>query len=260
MDYLISRMLHTLGLSSSAFALSLLLLSSSSSSSPSSPSPPPLFTTHDNSGNSAKTTTTTTTTGTCRGTRRGMRSRDEVKGGVADVGAAMVAAAARYVVVVAGALQKQMRCCCFMTAVVDNQLHKFETDPEIRQLVGPASISFAGLPHAPPVERRAALLQHCTEHRPHLPITFTHFGYNSDFSLSSCTVGQDEVTFESRFILNGVCVILRGTLSRETMSGTSTLQFDEENAAEEEHRRQQAMQRYGARIQAIRRRFNLPQT
>ncbi|VDN29917.1 unnamed protein product [Gongylonema pulchrum] len=125
MDYLISRMLHTLGLSSSAFALSLLLLSSSSSSSsPSSPSPPPLFTTHNNSGNSAKTTTTT---GTCRGTRRGMRSRDEVKGGVADVGAAMVAAAARYVVVVAGALQKQMRCCCFMTAVVDNQLHKFGT-------------------------------------------------------------------------------------------------------------------------------------
>lgn len=69
-----------------------------------------------------------------------------------------------------------------------------------------------------------------------------------------------QVSFESRFILNGVCVILRGALSRETMTGSSTLQFDEENAAAEEQRRQQAVQHYGDRIQAIRRRFNLPQS
>uniref|UniRef100_A0A0R3RNN6 Protein big brother n=1 Tax=Elaeophora elaphi TaxID=1147741 RepID=A0A0R3RNN6_9BILA len=149
-----------------------------------------------------------------------------------------------------------------------------ETDPEIRQLVGPSQIAFAGLPHAPPVERRNALLQSCTDRQqPRLAIvsfffflflslfqTFTQFGYNSDFPLSSCTVGQEEITFESRFILNGVCVILRGILSRELMTGSSTLQFDEEKAAEDELRRQQAMQQYGDRINAIRQRFNLPQS
>ncbi|MCP9264411.1 Protein big brother [Dirofilaria immitis] len=170
-----------------------------------------------------------------------------------------IVAAARYAVMVAADVQQQMRCC--MPAVVDNQLQKFETDPEIRQLVGPSQIAFAGLPHAPPMERRNALLQSCTDRQqPHLPITFTQFGYNSDFPLSSCTVGQEEITFESRFILNGVCVILRGMLNREMMTGSSTLQFDEEKAAEQEIRRQQAMQQYGDRIQAIRQRFNLPQS
>uniref|UniRef100_A0A1I7VN52 Uncharacterized protein n=1 Tax=Loa loa TaxID=7209 RepID=A0A1I7VN52_LOALO len=163
-----------------------------------------------------------------------------------------IVAAARYAVMVAAVVQ-QMRCC--MTAVVNNQLQKFETDPEIRQLIGPSQIAFAGLPHAPPVERRNALLQSCTDRQqPRLLITFTQFGYNSDFPLSSCTVGQEEITFESRFILNGVCVILRGILNRELMTGSSTLQFDEEKAAEEELRRQQAMQQYGDRIQAIRQR------
>lgn len=69
-----------------------------------------------------------------------------------------------------------------------------------------------------------------------------------------------QITFESRFILNGVCVILRGILNRELMTGSSTLQFDEEKAAEEELRRQRAMQQYGDRIHAIRQRFNLPQS
>ncbi|VDM93483.1 unnamed protein product, partial [Onchocerca ochengi] len=90
--------------------------------------------------------------------------------------------------------------------------------------------------------------------------TFTEFGYTSNFSLSSCTVGREEITFESRFILNGVCVILRGILNREMMTGSGTLEFDEEKAAEEELRRQQAMQQYGNRIQAIQRRFNLPRS
>ncbi|VDO83601.1 unnamed protein product [Onchocerca flexuosa] len=44
------------------------------------------------------------------------------------------------------------------------------------------------------------------------------------------------------------------------MTGSGTLEFDEEKAAEEELRRQQAMQRYGNRIQAIQRRFNLPRS
>lgn len=54
--------------------------------------------------------------------------------------------------------------------------------------------------------------------------------------------------------------MLRGVLNRELMIGSSTLQFDEEKAAEEELRRQQAMQQYGDRIHAIRQRFNLPQS
>lgn len=72
----------------------------------------------------------------------------------------------------------------------------------------------------------------------------------------NCTL---QITFESRFILNGVCVILRGILNCELMTGSSTLHFDEERAAEEELHRQQAMRQYGDRIQAIRQRFNLPQ-
>ncbi|KAK6105549.1 Core binding factor beta subunit family protein [Brugia pahangi] len=194
------------------------------------------------------------------GYRRRHDSADDNSGsmGGALISPAIVAAA-RYAVMVAAAIRQQMRCC--MPAVVDNQLQKFENDPEIRQLVGPSQIAFSGLPHAPPVERRNALLQSCTDQQqPRLPITFTQFGYNSDFPLSSCTIGQEEITFESRFILNGVCVILRGILNRELMTGSSTLQFDEQKAAEEELHRQQAMQQYGDRIQAIRQRFNLPQS
>ncbi|VDN01107.1 unnamed protein product [Thelazia callipaeda] len=182
---------------------------------------------------------------------------DRFLGGVATPAA--IVAATRNAVMVAAAFAQQMRCC--MPAVVDNQLRKFETDPEIRQLIGPTEISFAGLPHAPPVERRNSLLQGCADRlQPHLPLTFTQFGYNSDFALSSCTISQEEITFESRFILNGVCVILRGILNRESMTGSSTLRFDQESATEEEQRRQQAMQQYGDRIQAIRQRFNLPQS
>ncbi|VDK89564.1 unnamed protein product [Onchocerca ochengi] len=80
-----------------------------------------------------------------------------------------IVAAARYAVMVAADVQQQMRCC--MPTVVDNQLEKFETDPEIRQLVGPSQIAFAGLPHAPVMERRNALLQSCIDRQqPRLPI------------------------------------------------------------------------------------------
>uniref|UniRef100_A0A915BN03 Uncharacterized protein n=1 Tax=Parascaris univalens TaxID=6257 RepID=A0A915BN03_PARUN len=87
--------------------------------------------------------------------------------------------------------------------------------------------------------------------------TFTQYGYNSDFKLSACNIGPHEVTFESRFILNGVCVLLRGSLNRETLVGSSTLQFDAETAAIEDIRRREILAQHGDRIRNIQRRFNL---
>ncbi|VDN50833.1 unnamed protein product [Dracunculus medinensis] len=145
-----------------------------------------------------------------------------------------------------------------MPSVVEDQQRRFEADPEIRQLIGPTQIAYAGFLHAPQAERSTSLLQSCSDRqRPHIPLTFTQFGYNSDFVLSSCTVGQNEITFESRFILNGVCVLLRGSLNRETLVGTSTLNYDAENAEIEERKRQEVIANYGERIRAIQRRFNL---
>uniref|UniRef100_F1LBN2 Protein big brother n=1 Tax=Ascaris suum TaxID=6253 RepID=F1LBN2_ASCSU len=154
------------------------------------------------------------------------------------------------------AVGKGMRWC--MPAVVENQQQKFEMDPEIRQLIGPTQIAYAGCLHAPIAERRNTFMQNCSEREQrHIPITFTQYGYNSDFKLSACSIGQHEVTFESRFILNGVCVLLRGNLNRETLVGSSTLQFDAETAAIEDIRRREILAQHGDRIRNIQRRFNL---
>uniref|UniRef100_A0A0M3K256 STX18 protein n=1 Tax=Anisakis simplex TaxID=6269 RepID=A0A0M3K256_ANISI len=57
--------------------------------------------------------------------------------------------------------------------------------------------------------------------------------------------------------LNGVCVLLRGTLNRSTLTGSSTLHFDAESAAIEDVRRREILSQYGDRIRTIQRRFNL---
>uniref|UniRef100_A0A0M3IQC9 Uncharacterized protein n=1 Tax=Ascaris lumbricoides TaxID=6252 RepID=A0A0M3IQC9_ASCLU len=68
-------------------------------------------------------------------------------------------------------------------------------DPEIRQLIGPTQIAYAGCLHAPIAERRNTFMQNCSEREQrHIPITFTQYGYNSDFKLSACSIGQHEVS------------------------------------------------------------------
>lgn len=52
-------------------------------------------------------------------------------------------------------------------------------------------------------------------------------------------------------------MLLRGSLNRETLVGTSTLNYDAENAEIEERKRQEVIANYGERIRAIQRRFNL---
>uniref|UniRef100_A0A0N5AUL7 Pepsin-I3 domain-containing protein n=1 Tax=Syphacia muris TaxID=451379 RepID=A0A0N5AUL7_9BILA len=134
-----------------------------------------------------------------------------------------------------------------------------ETDVEINQLKGPTSIAYSGCPHAPKAERCETLLQGCSDRqRPHLPLTFTQYGYCSDFVLSRHALTLDEIIFESRFILNGVCVILNGTINKESLIGTATLDFDKASAALEEKRKRELKDHYGERIRALQQKFNLP--
>ncbi|KHN88374.1 hypothetical protein Tcan_06196 [Toxocara canis] len=94
------------------------------------------------------------------------------------------------------AVGKGMRWC--MPAVVENQQQKFEMDPEIRQLVGPTQIAYAGCLHAPMPERCSMLIENCSEREQrHIPIIYEKY-YRTGISPKN-VINERKGDHEGRF-------------------------------------------------------------
>ncbi|KAI6222801.1 hypothetical protein M3Y95_00932200 [Aphelenchoides besseyi] len=128
-----------------------------------------------------------------------------------------------------------------MPRVVENQLEMFRNDPLISQLAQGTPIRYAGCLHGKENERRQNFAQHCANRK--LPITLPNHGVNFDLLLINVRDQNNEIAFESEFIFNGVCVRLKGRLSRATLTGQAHLEFNAERAAEEEQRQRIPAQR-----------------
>ncbi len=85
--------------------------------------------------------------------------------------------------------------------------------------------------------------------------TYPDSGIQLDLVLTRSSIEGDVVTIDSRFILNGVCVIWHGAISRVNLEGTGILQLDAEKASEEEERMRDEQRRAGQRLHGLLRQF-----
>lgn len=87
---------------------------------------------------------------------------------------------------------------CFVVAKINSfflSLFIFiEMDPEIRQLIGPTQIAYAGCLHAPIAERRNTFMQNCSEREQrHIPIVSLNKNRHL-FLLDLCTIHYQVMT------------------------------------------------------------------
>ncbi|KAI6240014.1 hypothetical protein M3Y99_00516200 [Aphelenchoides fujianensis] len=138
-----------------------------------------------------------------------------------------------------------------MPRVVENQMEIFRTDPLFSQLAQGTPIRYAGCLHGKDHERRQHFAQQCANRK--LQITLPNHGVNFDLALQKVHEhANNELSFESELIFNGVCIRLSGRLNRASLVGQARVEFNAERAAAEEDARQRGERAHAQRIAELR--------
>ncbi|XP_076063750.1 protein big brother-like [Oratosquilla oratoria] len=161
-----------------------------------------------------------------------------------------------------------------MPRVVPDQKSKFESDELFRRLARESEVRFTGFRDRPLEERRQRFQGGVREG--HTEIAFMTNGTNINLIFSPNGTGFNnnikEVDFEkepgkvhlrSPFIMNGVCVRWKGWLDLERLDGVGCLEFDEDNAMEEDRTLREEIEKYKARLREFeekQRSFRVPTT
>ncbi|XP_068233904.1 protein big brother-like [Palaemon carinicauda] len=159
-----------------------------------------------------------------------------------------------------------------MPRVVPDQKGKFESDELFRRLARETEVRYTGYRDRPLEERRQRFQAGIREG--HAEMAFMTNGTNMHLQLSPTGFSNNykEVDFDkepgkvhlrSPFIMNGVCVRWRGYVDLERLDGVGCLEFDEENAAEEDRVLREEIEKYKARLREFeekQRAFRVPTT
>lgn len=133
-----------------------------------------------------------------------------------------------------------------MPRVVQDQSHKFETDELFRKLSEDTEIKVTSYRDKPQEERTQRFVNDCKEG--HACVAFLHTGVNLMLQFYPPSGPTDKVTKEyvdfdkdpskvvmkSRFIMNGVCVQLKGWVDLKRLDGIARLEFDYDLAEQED--------------------------
>ncbi|KAE9549875.1 hypothetical protein FO519_006904 [Halicephalobus sp. NKZ332] len=136
---------------------------------------------------------------------------------------------------------------CMMYA--ENQSETFRTDPVLVQLSQPIVINFSGCLHGKEAERKQNFTQCCQDRK--LPVTVPSNGVNLDLILKKVDNDGNDVVFESDLVFNGVCVLWKGKINKQTLTGTGYLEFDSSRAEKEGKTAAEKLKPYRQRIDAI---------
>jgi len=159
-----------------------------------------------------------------------------------------------------------------MPRVVPDQKTKFETDEIFRRLARETEVRYTGYRDRPIEERRQRFQAAVREG--HTEMAFLTNGTNMNLIFSTNTFNNNEkcvdfdkepgkVHLRSPFIMNGVCVRYRGWTDLDRLDGVGCLEYDEENAAEEDRFLREEIEKYKARLREFeekQRAFRVPTT
>jgi len=148
-----------------------------------------------------------------------------------------------------------------MPRVVQDQRHKFETDELFRKLCEESEIKVTSYRDRPQEERVQRFVNDCKEG--HTCVAFVNTGVNLMLQFYPPTGPTDKVTKEyidfekdsarvlmkSRFIMNGVCVQLKGCVDLKRLDGVARLEFDYDQAAQEDRTLRNRIREYEERHQ-----------
>ncbi|XP_077292263.1 protein big brother-like [Arctopsyche grandis] len=142
-----------------------------------------------------------------------------------------------------------------MPRVVPDQKAKFESDDLFKRLSRESEVRYTGYRDRPLEERQVRFQNGCREG--HAEVAFTATGTNLQLVFSHAPYTDRECDFQkergkvhlvSRFIMNGVCVIWRGSLDLERLDGAGGLELDTERAAHEDALLRDQIERYNQRL------------
>ncbi|KAK8750698.1 hypothetical protein OTU49_014955 [Cherax quadricarinatus] len=159
-----------------------------------------------------------------------------------------------------------------MPRVVPDQKTKFESDELFRRLARETEVRYTGYRDRPLEERRQRFQAGVREG--HTEMAFMTNGTNMNLQLSTTGFSNNhkEVDFDkepgkvhlrSPFIMNGVCVRWRGYVDLERLDGVGCLEYDEDNATEEDRILREEIEKYKARLREFeekQRAFRVPTT
>ncbi|XP_071523701.1 protein big brother-like [Panulirus ornatus] len=160
-----------------------------------------------------------------------------------------------------------------MPRVVPDQKAKFESDELFRRLARETEVRYTGYRDRPLEERRQRFQAGVREGHTEMAFMTNGTNMNLQFSTTGFSNNLKEVDFDkepgkvhlrSPFIMNGVCVRWRGYVDLERLDGVGCLEFDEENAAEEDRTLREEIEKYKARLREFeekqQRAFRVPTT
>ncbi|KAB7494785.1 Protein big brother [Armadillidium nasatum] len=144
-----------------------------------------------------------------------------------------------------------------MPRVVPDQKGKFESDDMFRRLARESEVRYTGYRDRPIDERRQRFQNGVKEghtdiafmtNGTNMSLCFGSNGFNNNGKDVDFDKEQGKVQLRSSFILNGVCVRWKGWIDLERLDGVGCLEYDEENAAEENRALQEEIEKYKQRI------------
>lgn len=159
-----------------------------------------------------------------------------------------------------------------MPRVVPDQKTKFETDEIFRRLARETEVRYTGYRDRPIEERRQRFSAAIREGHTEMAFLTNGTNMNLQFSTNTFNNNQKEIDFDkepskvhlrSPFIMNGVCVRFRGWVDLDRLDGVGCLEYDEENAAEEDRFLREEIEKYKARLREFeekQRAFRVPTT
>ncbi|KAL5261527.1 hypothetical protein ACHWQZ_G007292 [Mnemiopsis leidyi] len=113
-----------------------------------------------------------------------------------------------------------------MPRVVQDQSHKFETDELFRKLSEDTEIRVTSYRDKSPEERSQRFINDCKEG--HTCVFYPPSGPTDKVTKEYVDFDKDpsKVVLKSRFIMNGVCVQLKGWIDLKRLDGVARLEFD----------------------------------
>jgi len=159
-----------------------------------------------------------------------------------------------------------------MPRVVPDQKTKFESDEIFRRLARETEVRYTGYRDRPIEERRQRFQAAIREGHTEMAFLTNGTNMNLIFATNTFNNNQKEVDFDkepgkvhlrSPFIMNGVCVRFRGWVDLDRLDGVGCLEYDEENAAEEDRFLREEIEKYKARLREFeekQRAFRVPTT
>lgn len=155
--------------------------------------------------------------------------------------------------------QPRPRLVFKMPKVVPDQKAKFESDELFRRLSRESEVRYTGFRDRPMEERQIRFQNGCREG--HTEIAFATTGTNFQLIFRSASGGytgalgvcdfdkeRGKVHMRSHLILNGVCVRWRGWIDLEKLDGVACLEYDEEQAAQEDALLRDQLESYNQRL------------